>query len=158
MILYVIENTETNRVYVGITSRKLSQRWGEHMKSYRDGSNQPIYRAMRRYGVEKFTIRKADIAETWEELCEKEIKLISKLTKEFCYNASNGGEGSPGHVVSEETREKIRAKHIGKKLTPEHRAKLSAAKMGKKLPPRSSEHSAKISQGLVAAHARKKNK
>lgn len=158
MILYVIENTVTNRLYVGITSRKLSQRWGEHLKAYRNGSSQPLYRAMKKHGVENFSIRKAGFAHSWEELCEKEIELINRLTKEFCYNASAGGEGSPGHVVSAETREKIRAKHLGKKLTPEHRAKLSAAKLGKKLPPRSAEHSAKISRGLVAAHARRKSK
>ena len=158
MILYVIENTITARLYVGITGRRLSQRWAEHMKSYRDGVRLPIYMAMRKHGVENFSIRKVDAADSWESLCEKEVALIEILTKRLCYNASRGGEGSPGHKVSNETREKIRAKHVGKKLSPEHKAKLSAAKLGKKLPPRTAEHAAKISQGLVAAHARKKAK
>ena len=67
------------------------------------------------------------------------------------------GNASRGHEVSPETRELIRSKHIGKKLSEEHKAKLSAAKTGKTLPPRSSEHSARISEGLRRAHARRRS-
>jgi 5-methylcytosine-specific restriction endonuclease McrA len=36
-----------------------------------------------------------------------------------------------GHIVTEETRRKISAKHTGKKLSDDHRRKLSLAKLGK---------------------------
>jgi len=65
------------------------------------------------------------------------------------------GLASKGHKVSPEVRAKISKAHKGKTLSTEHRAKLSAAKMGKKMP-RTPEHSAKISEGLRRAWARKK--
>jgi group I intron endonuclease len=50
----------------------------------------------------------------------------------------------------------ISAARKGKPLSVEHRQKLAAAKLGKKLAPRSPEHSARISAGLVRAHARRR--
>ena len=63
-------------------------------------------------------------------------------------NATDGGEGRPGHIDSLETRTKQSAAHLGKKQKPrsaEHCAKLSAAKKGKPRGPFSAEHRAKIS-------------
>lgn len=156
MILYVIENSITPRIYVGVTARALCKRWAEHLKDARNGVDRALYRAMRKHGIENFSIRQIDTAASWPELCELESKTLLSFRKSQKYNMTTGGEGSPGHPVSEETREKIRAKHIGKKLSAEHREKLSAAKTGRKLPPRSAEHCARISAGLVRAHARKR--
>ena len=50
-------------------------------------------------------------------------------------NATDGGEGCPGHTVSAEARERIAAGHRGKPLSAEHRAKVSAANKGKKNSP-----------------------
>ena len=72
MILYVIENSITPRIYVGVTARALCKRWSEHLKDARNGVDR-------------------------------------------------------------------------------------ALKTGRKLPPRSAEHSARISAGLVRAHARKRS-
>jgi len=66
------------------------------------------------------------------------------------------GEASRGRVATPETRRAIGRARKGIPLSLEHRAKLSAAKAGKKLPPRSKEHSARISDGLRRAHARRK--
>lgn len=156
MILYVIESQLTPRVYVGVTSRALSKRWAEHCKDARNGVDRAIYRAMRKYGTHNFRIRVVQEAKDWAALCALECEYLSKLSKSQKYNATTGGEGSPGHEVTPETRQKISLKHRGKRLTAEHRAKLSAAKLGKKMPPRTAEHSARISAGLVRAHARKK--
>ena len=46
-------------------------------------------------------------------------------------NATNGGEGCPGHVVSPEAHAKIRAARLGKPLSKEHRAKVAAGNRGK---------------------------
>lgn len=50
----------------------------------------------------------------------------------------------------------VSAARKGQRLSAEHRAKLSAAKIGKKRAPRTKEHSAKISEGLRAAWARRR--
>jgi group I intron endonuclease len=66
------------------------------------------------------------------------------------------GAAHSGHEVTAATRAAIGAAHRGKKLSEEHRQKLSIAKLGKKMPPRTPEHAARISAGLVAAHARRR--
>jgi len=65
------------------------------------------------------------------------------------------GRAAIGRQKSEKGRAAISAARRGKQLSPEHRQKLSAAKLGKKMPPRSSDHKARISAGLVLAHARR---
>lgn len=156
MRLYVIFNSVNARVYVGITTKPLRYRWREHLSDAAKGVDRALYRAMRRHGADKFSIHAVDSADTWEDLCLKEANLIRWFKRKNCYNMTDGGEGNPGCPKSLETREKIRKKHLGKKLSDEHRMKLSAAKLGKKMPPRTPEHSARISEGLVRAHARRK--
>lgn len=156
MHLYVITNSVNARVYVGITTKLLKYRWREHLKDAEGGVDRALYRAMRRYGADKFSIHAVGSADTWEDLCLKEVNLIRWFKRKNCYNMTDGGEGNPGCPKSPETREKIRQKHLGKTLSDEHRMKLSVAKLGKKMPPRTLEHSARISEGLVRAHARRK--
>lgn len=157
MTLYIIKNVVTDRVYVGITTRPLQVRWSEHKRDAKAGVDRALYRAMRKHGAESFSIESVDVGASWDDLCAKESALLKSLPKRRRYNMTTGGEGAPGHQVSEQTRSKIRAGHVGKRLSPEHRAKLAAAKLGKKLPPRTKEHSARISAGLIAAHARRKS-
>lgn len=90
-----------------------------------------------------------------EEALERMREKCRKLrhTPEARQKISEAGRG---RVMSEETKVKIAIKHSGKTLTPEHRHKLSQAKVGKKRPVRSDEHKRKISEGLRAAHARRK--
>lgn len=67
---------------------------------------------------------------------ERETYWIAKYKATGCSlcNLTSGGEGAPGHYVSEETREKIGLSKRGKPRSPETRAKLSAANKGKRLP------------------------
>jgi group I intron endonuclease len=51
---------------------------------------------------------------------------------------------------------RISAARSGKPLSEEHKAKLAARKLGVKQPPRTPEHSARISEGLKRAHARRR--
>ena len=46
-----------NKSYIGQTTRTIEERWSEHLKEARaNRSNHPIYRAIRKYGSENFTI------------------------------------------------------------------------------------------------------
>lgn len=71
------------------------------------------------------TLLDALIAE--RELIEK-LKLIGL---KLC-NQTNGGDGYPGFVVNEETREKFRLAKLGKKQSPDHAKKSATARLGKK--------------------------
>jgi hypothetical protein len=60
-----------------------------------------------------------------------EQELIAKLGRKDLglgplLNLTNGGEGTNGNRLSEETRKKISAKTCGRKLSADHKAKISA--------------------------------
>lgn len=190
MKLYLITNLVNGKMYVGITSRTVAERWLEHKQEASRGGKRALLSAIRKYGAENFDICEVGSADDWQSLCHHERLMIEGLRTlaPHGYNLTSGGDGvlnlpqeirdrvaasnrgrkqsdeakrkigaaSKGHVLSPEARAKISLKHMGKTLSPEHRAKLSAAKVGKKRPPRSDEHSAKISEGLKRAWARRK--
>lgn len=96
--------------------------------------------------VEKHGLRVEIVAEwaTEREAYDHERRLIAEHRSAgapLC-NRTDGGEGGPGHVVTEEVRARIRAKHLGKEIPPETRAKIGAANRGKK---RSAEFRARVS-------------
>lgn len=79
MVVYRIFSERTPRVYVGITTGSLRKRWREHLCAARTGSERPLYRAMRKYGLEAFFIEPIDTASSLDELREKELLHIDRL-------------------------------------------------------------------------------
>lgn len=74
---------------------------------------------------------------TEREALDEEVSVIAEL-RYFGYSLANltdGGEGTSGIFVSEETKAKLRAANLGKKLTPETIAKVIASHIGKKRTP-----------------------
>ena len=61
MIIYKITNKINNKVYIGLTTRTLKYRWSTHITESKNLNNQKhLYRAMRKYGIENFTIEEID--------------------------------------------------------------------------------------------------
>lgn len=54
-IVYLITNTINNHKYVGITTMSLERRWSCHKRDNKR-SNYPLYKFMRRDGINNFTI------------------------------------------------------------------------------------------------------
>jgi hypothetical protein len=81
---------------------------------------------------------------------EKEILWIEKMKMNGnkLVNLTNGGDGTPGRVCSEETKKKISESNKGKKISEETKKKISESNKGKKL---SDEHKKSISEGLLLA-------
>jgi len=128
--VYKITNKVNNKVYIGITSKGISARWKEHIYSAEHGCPFKLHNAIRKYGKENFSIELIDFCNSWEELTEKEQYYISEyksLQDEFGYNMTEGGDGTFGRTHSEETKEKIRQKAIGREVTEATRLKLSEA-------------------------------
>lgn len=130
--LYVAENKLNGKRYVGITGRSILRRWTEHISQARLGHNEGIfYKAIRKYGEDKFDVYEADYADSLEEAKNLEIKIISKVAPE--YNSTKGGGGRLGGVMSEEARKKIKQIHTGNKYrlgkthTQQARQKLKEA-------------------------------
>lgn len=87
--IYKTTNTINKKIYIG-----------KHQSSEYDdkyfGSGKILKRAIDKYGIENFINEIIDIADTDDELNEKEkyyIKYYKDLYGENCYNLANGGDG-----------------------------------------------------------------
>lgn len=130
--LYIHENIYNNKKYIGITSNDPEKRW-KNGNGY--SYNPYFFNAINKYGWDSFTHNVVLTGMTIEEASKKEqeyIKLYNTTDDRFGYNLTDGGEGSYGRKVSEETKEKIRNAHIGKKHTEESKQKISEALIGNK--------------------------
>lgn len=107
MLVYGIRNKENGSlVYIGQTIRPLSHRWTQHLRD----SNKleyPLYRAFRKYGIEKFEVIELAKASNREELNQMEIEFINKFNT-LTPNGYNLMLGQSGGEHSAETKQKIR--------------------------------------------------
>ena len=127
-VIYVIINLLNGMRYVGQTRQRLKKRMYQHSKA-----NSYIGNAIRHHGWKNFTVEVLEECDTPEQLNEREKFWIAYFNCKHPngYNLTDGGEGSPGCVDSDETRAKKSAAQTGKKLSDEHRAKIGASNTGK---------------------------
>lgn len=117
-IIYKIINKVNNKVYIGQTinfkERVRSHRETAFRKSSRE-YNKPLYRAMRKYGLENFEIKIIDDSATsFEELNEKEIYYIQKYNSCVDYGCGyNLDKGGKNGLKSDYTKNKISEAHKG---------------------------------------------
>ena len=79
MIIYKITNQINNKVYIGLTTCSLEYRWSRHVAESTTLSNtKHLYKAMRKYGVENFTIEEIDNTDDLKELGKLERNYIRK--------------------------------------------------------------------------------
>lgn len=147
-------------MYIGQTSKTIEERFQSHIHKAEIGKNYALYRAIRKYGPENFTIEEVMFVEapTKEELKQKldylERRFIARYdTLRHGYNMTIGGDGSIGLSWSKESRKKLGKSLKGRKFTEEHRKKISEAKRGKKRPPLSDEWKRKIGESCKGHRA-----
>jgi group I intron endonuclease len=144
MIIYKITNLKTNKIYVGLTSVSLRERWTNHKSNCKNPAKytSALYCSMRKHGIENFKIEQIDTAETLGELNIKEqtyIKALNSLVPTG-YNLDDGGGSQNCHP---ETRAKISAALKGRPIknrmngapkgrpvSPERRTQISATMTG----------------------------
>lgn len=132
--VYKITNKVTGKVYIGITNQGAGVRYRHHWYEARIGESAPIHRSMKKYGEENFTLEILETVDTYEELKDREkywIKFYDSMNREKGYNLTEGGDGTFGRMHSEETKDKIRQKAIGRKASEETRRKMSESRKGK---------------------------
>jgi group I intron endonuclease len=116
--------------YIGLTTTSLERRKIEHKYHAKRGDKQYLYNAIRKYEmIDTFELIEIDMADTLEELCEKEIGYIQEYNSYYLnekgYNMTFGGEGPNGYVYTEDVKQKMseaKKKHFEK---PDAREKQS---------------------------------
>lgn len=111
MIIYGIKNKETGRiVYIGQTIRPLSHRWTQHLRDSKV-LDYPLYRAVRKYGSDKFECFQIERCSDLEALDKREIELTIKH-ETLLPNGYNLNLGRKDGRHDQSTVEKIRAASI----------------------------------------------
>ncbi len=63
MYCYCVRNKVNNKLYIGITNRKPSLRWKQHLQRVGGLDNNKFYNAVRKYGSDNFEIGFMDYTE-----------------------------------------------------------------------------------------------
>lgn len=108
MPLYLV-TSPTGKQYVGITTLTVNRRMTGHRTAARQGSPYPLHAAIRKHGFDAMRVEVLNTSRDLAALHALEIETIAKLNTEAPngYNLTAGGEGTTGHVVSDEHREAI---------------------------------------------------
>lgn len=90
--IYKITNNINQKSYIGKTERTIEVRYKEHLR-HKDYIDLPLYRAMRKYGTENFSVEKLEECNN-ADLDNREIYWINFYkTYSDGYNCTGGGEG-----------------------------------------------------------------
>lgn len=142
MIIYKITNNINGKIYIGQTTRSLEERLSEHKRKRKP----LISKALRKYGIENFSIEIIYEASTIDELNKKEFEFIRKYN---CitpngYNQCEGGGNTIGYNHTKEAKERMsKAKSkiytgennpmYGKHHSDEAKKKMSEKRKNRKL-------------------------
>lgn len=96
LIIYKITNKVNGKPYIGYTKTSIIDRWKKHIQKLKAGTNRKLYDAMRKYGVENFSIEEIDSDQTnnikeWLEL--ETLYIIIYDSVDSGYNMTYGGIG-----------------------------------------------------------------
>ncbi len=133
-IAYRVTNLVNGKVYIGITTAKLPNRWRGHVRAAEVGSKLSLPRAVRKYGTPAFLVEHIASARNQGDLNDLERILIRQHGSnkpDYGYNRTLGGGGVSGLQVSMETRQKLSNVSKGLKRSLETRRKMSAALSGR---------------------------
>ena len=138
--------------YIGQTIKKLNKRLCEHKSDKRHNQ----YKINWIQKLEKLELIDSLKIELLEECLQKDLNDKEKLwIKKYkdngnkLVNLTDGGDGTFGHICSDETKEKLRITSTGKKLTDKSKKKISDSKKGIKL---TKKHKNDISLSLKKAY------
>jgi group I intron endonuclease len=119
MFIYKIKNTINGKIYIGYDSDSVveNNRWKDHLRSYLYDKRKVLYFAMKKHGVENFSVEVVEEVETFNELLDREIYYIDSFKsyqKEIGYNRTLGGDGGDTFSVrsiesQNQTRKKMKA-------------------------------------------------
>lgn len=126
-IVYLTRNLINEKIYVGKHST-----W--NLDDGYLGSGNKIVRSIKKYGPDNFERIILHYCLSSDHALELERMIVDEqfIRRSDTYNLKRGGDGgaSFGRVLSEETKEKIRSKAIGRKHSNESKKKMSNTRKG----------------------------
>lgn len=141
MIVYKIENMVTGKIYIGRTTQRLKTRWAQHKSRSRSKyieltkrANE-LYSDMNKYGIDNFICEQIDVADSIEELYEKELYHIKKSNSvEGGYNLIYGDLISSDKLNKEEIDHNntvigMGVRYVWSKISEEDRSKIARQTM-----------------------------
>ncbi|HXP23602.1 MAG TPA: GIY-YIG nuclease family protein, partial [Candidatus Sulfotelmatobacter sp.] len=130
--IYIITNTINGKRYIGLSTR-IKRRIMEHRTPRNLQRSTVLARAFRKYGIENF---KFEVLEECEPslLAERERFWIAQLKPE--YNMTTGGDGSPGHITTDEVKARLSAAAKAQWATMSEDQKQQRVDNNLKRPPR----------------------
>lgn len=150
MLIYKITNDVNSKLYIGQTTKTLEQRIQNHRNSFVSGVDNHLYRAMRKYGWDKFHFEVIAEVTDQDTLDELEAYYISKYD-----TIRNGYNMAPGGKINIMYSDVVKSRHDAKMRTPEVRHRISES-MKQSYADRggpSAEHRANLSKSRKALYA-----
>ena len=144
--LYKI-TSPSGKSYIGITTGSVERRWQHHQSHTVCAA---LAAAIAKYGAKNMSV--ATMAEVEDDMLpELERKAIVAFGTKVPngYNLTDGGDGTPGRKMSEETKQKLRELALGRKHSAESNFKKGSGWRDKKRP----EHAAALTGRTRPDHA-----
>jgi len=142
-IIYVLIDPRTNRKrYVGYTGVGLVNRIKRHLQEARRGVRTHKCNWLRELiaeGLAPLSQVIEEVSDSWQG--RERFWIAHYRESESLVNESDGGDGSPGHAVSESARATLSAKLRGRVVPEDQKRRMSEVLRGKKKSP---EHVAKL--------------
>ena len=127
MLIYKITNDVNDKIYIGKTTKSLEERIKGHRRALKHGVDYHLYRAMRKYGWEKFHFSVIEECDDIDTLNELESKYIAQFnTIEAGYNMVPGGESNAmdSAFVKEKHDATMRSEEVRKKISASLKATI----------------------------------
>lgn len=129
--IYAITNTVNGKQYIGsamnLQNRLQYHRW--ELRNQRHHS-QKLQRAWNKYGEAAFTFKPLVLCSPDMVLFYEQLFLDALNTTKLGYNILPVAGNRTGMKHTEETKAKMRAKHLGKIMSPESREKMRQRMLG----------------------------
>lgn len=122
--IYKITNKTNNKVYIGQTARSINERFGEHLRdAFNRGSEQPLYRAIRKYGKDNFEVELVESCHV-SQIAEREAYWVEQYDSyNSGYNATLGGDGKPVRNYQEVSDDFMKSNMSMRKYSQENNMK-----------------------------------
>lgn len=128
--IYKLTNTNNNKIYIGVTTLGVSQRFKVHCWKASEGSNYPLHQAIKEHGKDAFRLEVIETVESPTVAREKEkyfIKLFNSQDINIGYNTIAGGEY---FEVTDEMRKALSNAQKGRRHVESFKAVLQYTKDG----------------------------